>query len=246
MRKSRKLAAAGLIVFLAALSVWIYSSTRLPPRMVGILPEASSVLYANLAPIRAATHFDRNWDFEHDAAYDDFTKQTGIQPPRDLDQIAMAVQGTPQDRRYSEVLRGNFDRQRLEQWLRGHADSTAEYGGATIFTVLHEGRPVRIAGLSSDTVAISNADDVANIHAMVDHQRSFFPRAPALVRIHYSEVPAGSSAWWIADSNPELSGITVGNNYVDLGLPSGAILVGSLRYTGALQIRLAALTTSES
>ncbi|MEO8725671.1 MAG: hypothetical protein ABI383_06065, partial [Acidobacteriaceae bacterium] len=42
------------------------------------------------------------------------------------------------------------------------------------------------------------------------------------------------------------SGITVGNNYVDLGLPSGAILVGSLRYTGALQIRLAALTTSES
>lgn len=246
MSRRRTLILSLLIVVLAGAALWIYLSSTRPPKLVRMLPDSSSILYANIAPIRTATHFDQRWNFEHEAAYDEFVSATGIQPARDLDELAMSVHGTHpnEDRRYSELMRGKFNLARLEDWLKHHADSTEQYAGKTIFTITHEGRPVRVAILSNDLVGISNTNDPANIRAIVDHHNAL-PPAPESLRANYKEIPVGTPVWWIGklDSTPS---IPLGSgNSIEIGVPAGTTLIASMRYTGALKVHVSALTSSE-
>jgi hypothetical protein len=141
-------------------------------------------------------------------------------------------------------MRGKFDLSRLENWLKRHADSSEQYAGKTIFTITHEGRPVRVAILSNDLVGVSNTYDPANIHAIVDHHNTV-PPAPESLRANYKELPAGSPVWWIGklDSTPS---IPLGSgNSIELGIPPGTTLIASMRYTGALKMHISALTPSK-
>ncbi len=246
MRKHHILITAALVAVLAAAAYWILTDSHRPPIIARMLPDAASILYANLAPIRAATHFDQKWDFEHDAGYDDFVESTGIQPARDLNEVALSIQGSEADRRYSEVMRGKIDADRLQNWLKSHADSTEKYSGRTIYTLMHEGRPVRVCVLAKDTVAASNTVDPSNIHAILDHSSSLYQGSPDLVRHGFTEVPAASLAWWITKFDTDHSpALTVGDSVVGVPLPPGTTVVASLGYRGAIQVRATALTPSE-
>jgi hypothetical protein len=238
-----------LVVCLALVAatgaLWYYASLRRAPEIVKLLPDASSILYANVAPIRAATHFDQHWDFEHDPAYDDFVGTTGIQPARDLDELAMAIQGTAQDRRYSEVMRGRFDPTRLETLLKRLADHSEQIDGKTVYTIPHEGRPVRVCILNSNTVLASNTNEDANLRAMLTHfaRRS---AAPQVVRDNLRIVPLSSPIWWVGrfDANQQPA-ITLGNSSIGLPFPAGTTLVASARYLTSLELRAVAITQNE-
>jgi hypothetical protein len=241
MRKRHILVVCAVLVA-AAGALWYYASLRRAPEIVKLLPDAFSILYANVAPIRAATHFDQHWDFEHDPAYDDFVRTTGIQPARDLDEFAMAVQGTAQDRRYSEVMRGRFDPARLEMLLKRLADHSEQIEGKTVYTIPHEGRPVRVCILNSNTVLASNTNEDANLRMMLNHfaRRS---AAPQVVRENLRLVPLGSPIWWVGrfDGNQEPA-ITLGNSSIGLPFSAGTTLVASARYLTALELRAVAIT----
>ena len=91
-----------------------------------------------------------------------FIAATGIVPERDLDAVAFALHrmddpnGPNGPVAYSEVFEGRFDGARLDRYLASIATGREEYAGHTIYTVLVEGRTLRIAQLGYDTVAASN------------------------------------------------------------------------------------------
>ena len=247
LRRSHILITAALVIVIAAVGVWMFTDAGRLPRIVSLLPASETIFYADIAPVRAATHFDQHWNLEHDAEYDAFIRATGIEPTRDLNEIALAVQGLPSDRRYTEVMRGKFDHTRLSAWLKQHADSSAISSNTVIYTITHEGRPVRVAILDSDSVAISNTNEDANILHIIDAAHHGRATAPEPLRTAYNEVPAGSLAWMVwqpsSDSGPS---VTIGDRTIAVPFPPGTTIVASLRYLGALRLNATAVAGNDA
>jgi len=93
-----------------------------PPEAARLLPESDAIIYANLKPIRLATHFDRK-PVKRDPEYQKFIDATGIIPERDLDSVAFALHrrddpnGPNGPVGYSEVFEGRFDGEKLARYL---------------------------------------------------------------------------------------------------------------------------------
>ncbi|GAC1657167.1 MAG: hypothetical protein NVS9B15_18470 [Acidobacteriaceae bacterium] len=243
MRRSYVIALLLVLAAIVGSGWWLYSRLG-PPKITELLPEADSIAYADVQPVRAATHFDEKWDLEHDSAYTDFSNATRIQVSRDLDEVTLAIGGTPNDRRFSEVMRGKFDRAKLEAWLKMNAASTENYSGHAIYTVIHEGRPDRISILDARTVLGSNTPDSAPIHSMLDRANS--PAAPELLKRNYAAIPKASPVWWIRRyQDDEPPALTLGDQSVTLGMPSNTTIIASLRYLTSLEARVLAITPSD-
>jgi hypothetical protein len=103
--------------------------------------------------------------------------------------------------RSSEVLVGKFHGERLTAYLRQIARSVESYRSVDIFTILIEGRSLRVAVLSADSVAASNLDDPAVIRGIVDRSKAGLalrrPVAVAPVLQTRSAWPAWRG-WWRA------------------------------------------------
>jgi hypothetical protein len=155
----------------------------------------------------------------HDPEYERFIRETGFQFERDLDEAAFAVHypanwpsgGTGSaapEPRFSEVLVGKFNGERLTAYLRQIAQSIENYESVDIFTIRVEGRSLRVAVLSADLVAVSNHDDPAVIRGMVDRSKRLASPfgGPALLRQYYKHVQFASLAWTVARVEPSASG----------------------------------------
>ena len=59
MRKRTSYTLLAAFLFLCALAAMIYLRQKAPPEAARLLPESDAIIYLNLKPIRAATHFDR-------------------------------------------------------------------------------------------------------------------------------------------------------------------------------------------
>src|ERR1700727_471647 len=111
-----------------------------PPEVARLLPEPDAIVYANLKPLRAATHFDRS-PINRSPEYQQFIDATGIVPERDLDSAAFALHrmddpnGPNGPVGYSEVFEGRFDGERLTQYLASIATARENYAGHDIFTI---------------------------------------------------------------------------------------------------------------
>lgn len=193
----------GLAV-LAALFVALYLKAKAPPEAARLLPESDAILYANLKPLRAATHFDespvqRSRELQH------FVDATGIVPERDLDAVAFALHrmsnphGPNGAVAYSEVFVGSFDADKLAQYLGSLAKSTESYSGHTVYTIPVDGRQLRIAQLAYDMVAASNMPTPEQIHSMLDRARASALASPgcSLLATRFHDVPLLSQAWGI-------------------------------------------------
>ncbi len=244
------LAALGLFILAGITFVLLHKTT--PPRVVRLLPESDALVYVNLAAIREATHFDRQ-PVTPDPEYRDFLAATGIHFEHDLDEAAFALNrlADPLTSQgpvgYSEVFRGSFDTARLTSWLTSQAASTESYAGHTIYVVPHEGRTVRIVLLGSHLVAASNMPTAEQLHAILDHDSSFFPRGPVLLQDHFRDVPIFSFAWGLAQIEAPLTGD--GNVHVfgfRIPLPTNTVFIASVRYINALQLRVEEIAPSES
>ena len=259
MRARRRLFIISLCVllFLIAVGAVVWLRKQAAPEAARLLPEADAVLYVDFGAIRSLTAVDQQFP-RLAPGYDEFVKSTGFAFERDLDEAALAVhRGALKDNqrgptRYTEILVGHYDQSKLEQYLRPHSRSVEVYRDINVFTVPIENRTLRIALLAIDTVAISNVDDPAIIHGIIDRfKKVALPfGGPKLVRHYYPRVPLGSLLWAIARlpastnwPNAESSFTLPGG--IDVGLPAGSDLVVSLRMLTAIHARADFYTNSE-
>ncbi|GAC1428312.1 MAG: hypothetical protein NVSMB62_26190 [Acidobacteriaceae bacterium] len=244
-----------MLALVSALVVAVVLRKTAPPEVARLLPESDAIVYANLRPLRAATHFDkspvkRSGEFAH------FVDATGIVPERDIDAAAFALHrmdnpnGPNGPVAYSEVFEGRFDGARLNRYLASIATAHEEYAGHTIYTVPIEGRTLRISQLGYDTVAASNMPTTEQIHAMLDRYRAAASpfSGSSLLAARYDDVPLLSAAWGIGHVGlpfSERGRITIFG--VGLPLPEDTTFVASLRYgVGAVHLRVEQIAPTEA
>ncbi len=247
-RRRRILIAVIVLLVAAAIGFAIWVRKKGPPEAVRLLPEQEDgILFLNLKPLRIAGVL-KQAKVPTNPEYEQFVRDTGFEFQRDLDQVAFAVHaatGPAQPMLLSEVFVGRFDAEKLRAYLARRAVSTEDYKENTIYTIQHEGGRVRITILGVDQVAASTLDGPADIHEIVDHYRAAaLPRSgPALARAHYHDVPFGSLVWLIGKAGPEPG------KGLELplfgGLLGGATLVGSVRYTGSIHLRIDAFISDQ-
>jgi hypothetical protein len=239
-----------LLLLLVALAA--YLRRKAPPEAARLLPESDCILYFNLRPLRAYTHFDRN-QVPRDPQYQAFIDATGFEFERDLDEAAFGLHrmanplGPNGAVAYSEVFLGHIDGKRLARYLGSIAAQTEEYAGHTIYDIPSQGRTVRVALLGYDMVAASNTPTPEQIHSMLDRYRtSALPfSGSSLLTDHYSEVPLLSIAWAIGKITVPLKsdGIRIMGFHFPIALDT--TFIGSLRWAGALRLRIEEIAPTE-
>jgi hypothetical protein len=242
-----------VVVILLLLAVAVYLRKKAPPEAARLLPESDGIVYLNLRPLRAATHFDQR-PVPHDADYQTFIDATGIQFERDLDEAAFALHRMPNPAgpngavAFSEVFVGHFDGGRLAHYLEGASAAQESYAGHTIYSIPSEGRTVRVTLLGYDMVAVSNTPTAEQIHSILDRYRSAaLPfSGSSLLADHYEEVPLLSLAWGIGQIGlPFGDSGNVSVFGVRLPVTFDTMFVASLRWTGSLRLRLEEVAPTE-
>ncbi len=244
MRRRTWISLVIALAVLGALAVALYLRAKAPPEAARLLPESDAIVYVNLKPLRAATHFDQA-QVARSADLQRFIDQTGIVPERDLDAAAFALHRRDNPRgpngpvAYSEVFVGRFDGQRLAQYLASIASSQETYAGTTIYTIPVEGRQLRVAQLGFDMVAASNTPTPEQIHSILDRSRASAVSSPgsSLLAARFHDVPLLAQAWGIGhiglpfSRNGQIS-------FLGLQLPVAAEsdLVASIRWTTAVPL----------
>lgn len=247
-----------MLALIAALAAALLLRKAAPPEAARLLPESDAIVYVNLRPLRAATHFDRS-PVTRTPEYQQFIDATGIVPERDLDAAAFALHrmddpnGPNGAVGYSEIFEGQFDGQRLAGYLSRIATTRETYAGHEIFTVsVGDGsvvRPLRISQLGYDTIAASNMPTPEQIHSILDrHHAAALPfSGSSLLSARYRDVPAFSSAWAIGHIGLPFSD----RGYISifglqLPLPEDTTFVASLRYLGTLHLRVEQITANDA
>jgi hypothetical protein len=247
-----------MLALIAALAIALMLRKAAPPEAARLLPESDAILYANLKPLRATTHFDRT-PVNRTPEYQHFIDATGIVPERDLDVAAFALHrmddpnGPNGPVGYSEVFEGRFDGERLARYLATIASAQETYAGHTIFTIpTGEGKAIRhlrIAQLEYDSIAASNMPTAEQIHSILDrHRAAASPfSGSSLLSARYRDVPLLSSAWAIGHIGLPFSE----RGYISLfglqlPLPEDTTFVASLRYVGTLHLRIEEIAPSEA
>jgi hypothetical protein len=209
----------GVVIVAAAVTAAVQLRKLAPPEPARLLPGAVAFFYIDLSWARRLNGGKDLPAVSHDPEYEQFIQATGFQFERDLDEAAFAVHypanwpgggtgGTAPEPRFSEVLVGKFQGERLTNYLRKIAHSVDTYHAAEIFTIPLEGRTLRVAVLNADSVAASNQEDAAVIEGMVDRSKKLASPfgGPALLRQFYKHVQLGSLAWAIARIDPSAPG----------------------------------------
>src|SRR6202161_3514084 len=200
-----------VVLVAAAVILAVQLRKHAPPEPARILPGGDAFFYVNLGPIRRVNAGQELPFVSHDPEYERFIRETGFQFERDLDEAAFAVHypgnwpsggtgGSAPEARFSEVLVGKFHSERLTAYLRQIAQSVENYHSVDIFTIPVEGRSLRVAVLTADSVAATNHEDPAVIQGMVDRSKRLASPfgGPALLRQYYKHVQLASLAWGVA------------------------------------------------
>jgi hypothetical protein len=264
MRARRRIFIVSLCVllFVAAVAIVVVLRKKAAPEAARLLPEADAVVYVDFNTVRTLTAFDQQQLPRLAPGYDQFVKETGFSFERDLDEAAMAIHrgsqrgSTHNATRYTEVLVGHYDQIKMAQYLKQHSRSMETYRDVDIFAVPIEDRTLRVALLAIDTVAVSNVEDPAVLHGIIDRfKKVALPfGGPRLVRTYYPKVPLGSLLWAIAQlpapTAPSPSKPHDGPSFtlpggIDIGLPSDSDVVVSLRMLSTIHARADFYTQSD-
>jgi hypothetical protein len=240
---------------LAALVVALVLRFHAPPEVARLLPESDAILYMNLKPARAASHFDQA-PVSPSPEYAKFLQDTGFRWDRDLDRVAISLHrmanpnGPNGNVAYSGVLEGRFDGTKLASYLQAQSISHEKYAGHEIYTVPgDEGRTLRVAALGYDMVAASNMPTPEQIHSIIDRYAAGATpfSGSSLLSLRYHEVPYFALAWGIGHvglpfsdrGNIQVFGVT-------LPLPEDTDFLASLTFRGSLHLRLEELAPSDT
>ncbi|HEY4010059.1 MAG TPA: hypothetical protein VGM11_07910 [Acidobacteriaceae bacterium] len=244
MRRRTWISLVIALAVLGALAVALFLRAKAPPEAARLLPESDAIVYLNLKPLRAATHFDQT-QVPRSADLQRFIDETGIVPERDLEAVAFALHRMPSPHgpngpvAYSEVFVARFDGHRLAQYLSGIANSQETYAGRTVYSIPIDGRQLRVAQLGYDMVAASNMPTPEQIHSILDRSRASAVSSPgsSLLAARFHDVPILSEAWGIGHI-----GLPFAQNgrisFLGLQLPvsSESDLVASVRWSTAVPL----------
>ena len=251
-RTRRTLLIVAAVLLLVAVAVVLRS--KAPPEAARLLPECDGIVYIDLRPIRAFFHKDLK-PHQRSADYQQFIDAIGIDPERDIDQVAIALHrmsdpnGPNGPVAYSMVLVGKITGQRLNAWLNAHATARESYAGYTIYSIPSEGRTVRVAQIGYDTVAVSNFPTPEKIHAIIDrHRTAAWPLSGStLLEQHYHDVPLLSLAWGVGQIGLPFS--ESGSIHVfgfALPLEPDSTIIASVRWAGSLHLRIEEIAPSQA
>lgn len=248
-----KLSIAIAVVVLLLLAAAVYLRKEAPPEAARLLPESDGIVYLNLRPLRAATHFDEH-PVAHSPEYQRFIDATGINVEKDLDEAAFALHrmGNPNGPNgavaFSEAFIGHFDGRRLAAYLASIATAEETYARHTIYDIPSEGRTVRVVVLGYDIVAVSNTPSAEQIHSMIDRYRTAaLPFAGStLLSRYYSRVPLLSVAWGIGEIALPLKNGGARVMGIKLPLPVDATFIASLSWIGKIHLKVEEIAPSES
>ncbi len=258
MRIRRTLPVLIVVLAIAAAIVAIVQlRKRAPPEAARLLPGADGFIYVNLRWIRTFNATDQLPPVSRDPDYQKFVDETGFQFERDLEEAAFAVHypaswggtgGTAPEPRFSEVFVAKIDNAKLTAYLKKLASSIDNYKGFDIYSVPLEGRTVRVAILSYDTIAVSNHPDENVIRGILDRSRKLASPfgGPQFLRQYYKKVPFASLAWAILRVEPSHAGSLTGLTGWSMLFPKPVVLVISGRYLRALHLRAEAFADSEA
>jgi hypothetical protein len=245
-----------VLLIAAAVALAVVLRKHAPPEPARLLPAADGFVYLNLQWMRRANVTGELPAVPHDPDYEQFLQATGFQFERDLDEAAFAIHypanspGTkleiPQQPRFSEVLVGKIEGEKLRAYLHQIASAVESYANTDIYNIPLEGRTVRVAILSVDTVAASNQDDPLIIRGIIDRSRKLASPfgGPALLRQYYKEVPFASLGWAIFKIEPAGNASPGQIGWAFL-FPKPAVAVASVRYIRAVHFLGQAFTGSE-
>src|SRR5271155_376303 len=204
-----------VVVVAAAVTLAVQLRKHAPPETARLLPGGDAFFCLDLGRARKLNSGKKLPAVSHDPEYERFIRETGFEFERDLDEAAFAVHypagwpgggtgGSSSEVRFSEVLEGRFQGERVTAYLRQIAQSIESYRSVDIFTIVLEGRSLRVAVLSADSVAASNHDDPAVIRGMIDRSKRLASPfgGPSLLRQYYKHVQLGSLAWVVARVDP--------------------------------------------
>lgn len=252
MRKRTAYTLLAVFVFLCALAAALYFRQKAPPEAARLLPEADAIVYINLKPIRAVTHFDRNPISPN--SFQDFIAATGILPERDIDSAAIALHrmadpnGPNGPVGFTEVFEGRFDRVKLANYFAAQSSAQETYADRTIYSIPSNGRIVRVALVGYDAVAASNMPTTEQIHSILDrHLAAASPFAgSSLLNARFGDVPAFSIAWAVGDLGmPFAQHGKIAVAGLELPLPADTTFIASLRFTTALHLRIDEIAASD-
>src|SRR5271157_3043518 len=250
--------ALSVLLVLGAIALAVFLRKRAAPDAVRLLPNADAVLYVNLEPVRLLTDLGKKPPKDREPEYEEFVQQTGFEFERDLNRAALAIhyaQATGNragETRYSEILQGQFDNQRVSQYLRTLSKTVERYNDFDIYVIPLEGRTLRVVMLGMDTAAASNTEGTDAIHGMVDRYKQAalpFP-GPEVVRDYYSRVPLGSVVWTIAhipanSAAQDRSELLLPGSWSSL-LPRESVVIASARPLNEVHLRAQVITNSDS
>ena len=242
-------------VLLVALAVLLFLRFHAPPEVARLLPESDAILYLNLKPARAASHFDQQ-PVSATPDYAAFVAATGFQWDRDLDRIAVSVHRMPDPNgpngpaAYTGVLEGRFDSAKLNSYLRAESTSQETYAGHTIYTLPgSEGRILRVSSLGYDMLTVSNMPAPEQIHSVIDRYAAGASpfSGSSLLSLRYPQVPYFALAWGIGHvglpftdrGNIQVFGVT-------LPLGEDTDFIASVTFRGSLHLRVEELAPSEA
>ncbi len=221
----------------AAVTLAVQLRKHAPPEAARLLPGADAFFYVDLRWARKANAGKDLPPVIREPEYENFVRDTGFEFERDLEEAAFAVEypgarigagHTGMEARFSEVLVGKFDGNKIAAYLKNRAHSVENYESIEIYSIPIEDRVLRVALLNVDSVAASNVEDPAVIHGMVDRSRRLASPfgGPALLRRYYKYVQLSSPIWLVAHIEPSLPEF---NGWSNL-LPRSTDLVLSASY----------------
>jgi hypothetical protein len=262
MRLKRRLPILlGVLAVAIAVALAVVLRKHAPPEPARLLPGADGFLYVNLRWVRRADVAGELPPVAHDPDYEEFIRETGFQFERDLDQAAFAVhdpsslpepqKATSQEPRYSEVFVGRIDGGRLRAYLRKLSSVVDDYRSTNIYSIPLEGRTLRVAILSVDTVAASNHPDPQVIRGMIERSRKLAAPfgGPAMLRQYYKYIPItnryvpfSNLGWSIFRVDPSAQGFPLDSLGPSLFLTKPAVVVASASYLEGVHLRVEAFT----
>jgi hypothetical protein len=254
IHRRTRITIAVVLIVLVLLGGAIYLRKKAPPEAARLLPESDGIVYLNLRPLRARTHFDQH-PVNHSPDYQRFIDSTGIVFERDLDEAAFALHRMPDPKgpngpaAFSEVFVGHFDARRLMSYFASIAVSQETYAGHPIYSIPSDGRTVRVSVPGYDVVAVSNTPTAEQIHSMLDRYRTAaLPfSGSSLLSAHYSDVPLLSLAWGIGQIALPLNdhgGVSILGMRLPLAVDS--TFIASLSWIGKIHLRVEEIAPSEA
>ncbi len=262
LRRSFPILLAVLLIA-AALVAAVQLRRRAPPEAARLLPGADAFFYVNLKWLRTLKAIGQLPAVPHDAEYERFIQETGFQFERDLDEAAFAIHypahisvkpgsPTPQPR-LSEIFVGRIESQRLTAYLHKISSAVENYHSAEIYSLRDQDALFRVAILNVDSVAVSNHDDPAVIHGIIDrsHKLASPFGGPALLRQYYKSLPVVSKtlpvlklAWFIGRIEPS-AGFNLGGWSMLFQKPAPLVVSAYYPlYSPSLHLRAEAFATN--